>query len=65
MGSGAGDGAGGERGTGTYIHPYRTRDSLRVVGEVEDWEGHSLEVLRGMLDHLAQLREQGLDVIED
>ncbi len=44
---------------------YRTREPLRVVGEVEDWEGHSPEVLKGMLDHLAQLREQGLDVIED
>jgi hypothetical protein len=44
---------------------YRTRGPLRVVGEVEEWEGHSPEVLRGMLNHLAQLREQGLDVIED
>jgi rifampin ADP-ribosylating transferase len=32
---------------------------------VQDWEGHSPEVLTGMLDRLALLREQGLDVIED
>jgi rifampin ADP-ribosylating transferase len=32
---------------------------------VRDWQGHEPEVVRGMLDHLAQLREQGLDVIED
>ena len=44
---------------------YRTRHPLRVVGEVDDWEGHDPEVVKGMLDHLAQLREQGLDVIED
>src|SRR3954468_6112001 len=44
---------------------YRTRHPLRVVGEVDSWEGHDPEVLMGMLDHLAQLREQGLDVIED
>jgi hypothetical protein len=54
-----------KRFPGNPTQSYRTRDSLRVVGEVEDWEGHSPEVLQGMLDHLAQLREQGLDVIED
>jgi rifampin ADP-ribosylating transferase len=36
-----------------------------VVSEVEDWVGHSPEAVRGMLDRLALLREQGLDVIED
>ncbi|MFN8195049.1 MAG: NAD(+)--rifampin ADP-ribosyltransferase [Nocardioidaceae bacterium] len=29
------------------------------------WVGHTPEVLQGMLDSLARLREQGLDVIED
>jgi rifampin ADP-ribosylating transferase len=32
---------------------------------VETWAGHAPEVLKGMLDHLALIREQGLDVIED
>ncbi|WP_182527192.1 NAD(+)--rifampin ADP-ribosyltransferase [Nocardioides dongkuii] len=50
---------------GNPTRSYRTRDPLRVVGEVEDWEGHSPEVLQTMLDNLARLREQGLDVIED
>ena len=54
-----------KRFTGNPTESYRTREPLRVIGEVEDWEGHSPEVLREMLDHLAQLREQGLDVIED
>lgn len=44
---------------------YRTRHPLRVVAELEEWEGHDPEVLQGMLDNLARLREQGLDVIED
>jgi rifampin ADP-ribosylating transferase len=30
-----------------------------------DNDGHDPEVLKGMLDDLARLREQGLDVIED
>jgi hypothetical protein len=54
-----------KRYPGNRTESYRTRDALRVVGEVEDWQGHSPEVIQGMLDHLAQLREQGLDVIED
>lgn len=55
-----------KRFPGNVTQSYRTRDPLRVVGEVEDWEGHSPEVLQQMLDHLAQLREQGLDdLIED
>jgi hypothetical protein len=54
-----------KRFPGNPTQSYRTRSPLRVVGEVESWEGHDPEVLKGMLDHLAQLREQGLDVIED
>jgi rifampin ADP-ribosylating transferase len=50
---------------GNPTQSYRTRHPLRVVGEVDSWEGHDPEVLKGMLDRLALLREQGLDVIED
>ncbi|HEY3546715.1 MAG TPA: NAD(+)--rifampin ADP-ribosyltransferase [Propionicimonas sp.] len=54
-----------KRFPGNPTESYRTRHALRVVAEVEDWQGHAPEVLKTMLDHLAQLREQGLDVIED
>jgi rifampin ADP-ribosylating transferase len=54
-----------KRFAGNPTQSYRTRDPLRVVAEVDGWQGHDPEVLTGMLDHLAQLREQGLDVIED
>jgi hypothetical protein len=54
-----------KRFPGNVTQSYRTRQPLRVVGEVTDWEGHDPEVLKGMLDRLALLREQGLDVIED
>lgn len=50
---------------GNPTRSFRTRHPLRVVGEVEDWEGHPPEVLEGMLASLARLREAGLDVIED
>jgi len=54
-----------KRFLGNVTQSYRTRHPLRVVGELDSWEGHDPEVLKGMLDHLALLREQGLDVIED
>jgi rifampin ADP-ribosylating transferase len=54
-----------KRFPGNVTQSYRTRHPLRVVGEVDSWEGHDPEVLKGMLDRLALLREQGLDVIED
>ena len=54
-----------KRFPGNPTQSYRTRHPLRVVAELESWQGHAPEVLEGMLDHLAQLREQGLDVIED
>jgi hypothetical protein len=54
-----------KRFPGNPTQSYRTRHPLRVVAELENWPGHAPEVLNGMLDHLAQLREQGLDVIDD
>lgn len=54
-----------KRFPGNPTQSYRTTAPLRVVGELDEWEGHSPEVINGMLDHLAQLREQGLDIIED
>ena len=50
---------------GNITQSYRSRHPLRVIGEVESWEGHAPEVLQGMLDNIERLRAQGLDVIED
>jgi hypothetical protein len=54
-----------KRFPGNPTESYRTRSPLRVVGEVDDWTGHEPEVLTAMLDGLARLRDQGLDLIED
>ncbi len=54
-----------KRFPGNPTQSYRTQHALRVIDELRDWQGHEPDVLKGMLDHLAQLREQGLDVIED
>jgi rifampin ADP-ribosylating transferase len=54
-----------KRFPGNVTRSYRTRHALRVVDEIRTWEGHDPEVLQAMLDNLARLREQGLDIIED
>jgi hypothetical protein len=51
---------------GNVTASYRTRDPLRVVGEVEHWVGHSSERLQEMRDGLARLKSEGRDeIIED
>ena len=54
-----------KRFPGNPTHSFRTRDPLRVVGEVVNWVGHSPEKLQAMRDGLVALREQGATVIED
>ncbi|HEX5420998.1 MAG TPA: NAD(+)--rifampin ADP-ribosyltransferase [Gammaproteobacteria bacterium] len=50
---------------GNVTKSYRTRAPLRVTGEVTDWQGHSAEQLKAMLDGLARLRVLGIEAIED
>lgn len=54
-----------KRFPGNPTRSYRTKDPLRVIGEVEEWQGHPPEVLQGMLDALDDLRRKGLAIIED
>ncbi len=49
---------------GNPTKSYRTREPLRVTGEVEDWQGHSPDQLKAMKDHLERLREQGIEAID-
>jgi rifampin ADP-ribosylating transferase len=50
---------------GNRTRSYRTREPLRIVEEVADWEGHPPEVLEHMLDNLAKLNEQGTQAINE
>lgn len=50
---------------GNPTRSYRTREPLRIVGEVLDWEGHSPEVLQNMLDNLKKLKELGIEAINE
>lgn len=50
---------------GNPTRSYRTRDPLRVIGEVPEWQGHPPEQLQAMKDHLERLRQMGIEAIED
>lgn len=54
-----------QRFPGNPTRSYRTRDPLRVLGEVTEWEGHPPEVLQQMRDHLAELERQGIEAINE
>jgi rifampin ADP-ribosylating transferase len=45
---------------GNPTRSYRTREPLRIVGEVSDWEGHAPEVIQNMLDNIAKLKSLGI-----
>ncbi len=50
---------------GNITRSYRSRHPFLVVGEVVDWQGHSPERLKQMLDRVEELRQQGVEAIED
>lgn len=54
-----------KRFPGNPTKSYRSREPLRVTGELTDWEGHSAEVLQEMKDHLERLKQLGIEAIDD
>jgi len=54
-----------KRFPGNPTRSYRSRDPLRVVGEVTEWIRHSPEEIQAMLAGLARLRAGGRDVVQD
>lgn len=54
-----------KRFPGNPTRSYRTREPLRVVAEILDWEPHSPEVLQDMRDHLEEARRAGIEAIND
>jgi hypothetical protein len=50
---------------GNPTKSYRTKDPLKVVGEVTNWTGHAPEALQAMKDHVERLRQQGVEAFDD
>ncbi len=49
---------------GNPTRSYRTKEALRVVGEVKEWTGHPPDVLQAMKDNIQRLKEQGIEAID-
>ena len=50
---------------GNPTKSYRSREPLRVMGEVTDWQGHSPEALKAMREMVERARQQGIEAIDD
>jgi rifampin ADP-ribosylating transferase len=50
---------------GNPTKSYRSREPLRVSGEVTDWQGHSQEQLQAMKEGLDQVKQRGAKPIDD
>ena len=54
-----------KRFPGNPTKSYRSRNPFRIIGEVTDWTGHSPERLKEMHDHLENLKQRGVEAIEE
>ena len=54
-----------KRFRGNPTKSYRSRSPFRVIGEVTDWKGHSADELKEMHDHLENLKQRGIEAIEE
>jgi rifampin ADP-ribosylating transferase len=54
-----------KRFPGNPTRSFRSREPLRVVGELADWVGHPPEKLQAMRDGLDAMQRQGAAQIED
>lgn len=50
---------------GNPTKSYRSIHPFRVVGEVTNWQGHSTEQVNVMKKHTQQLKEQGVDSLNN
>ena len=54
-----------KRFPGNPTKSYRSREPVRIAGEVKEWQGHAPEQLRAMKDHLERLKQQGVEAVDD
>lgn len=50
---------------GNPTKSYRSTHPFKVVGEVTIWQGHPIEQVKVMKDHLEKLKEQGINSLND
>jgi Rifampin ADP-ribosyl transferase len=50
---------------GNPTKSYRSREPLRVTGEVAEWQRHSPEALKAMKDRVEEAKRLGIEAIDD
>src|SRR4051794_4764278 len=50
---------------GNPTKSYRSKQPVRVIGEITEWQGHSPDALKTMHEHLARLKELGVEAVDD
>lgn len=53
-----------QRFPGNPTLSYRSREPLRIIGEVAAWQGHSPEQLKDMRENLERMKAQGIEAID-
>jgi rifampin ADP-ribosylating transferase len=54
-----------QRFPGNPTRSYRTREPVRVIDEIDDWEPHPAAAVAAMLDNLERLRAEGVEAINE
>ena len=54
-----------KRFPGNPTQSFRSVEPFKVVGEVTVWQSHPAEQVKSMKEHLAKLKEQGIDSLND
>lgn len=54
-----------QRFRGNPTKSFRSREPLRVTGEVAEWQGHSFEAIEAMKEGLARLAKLGVEPLDD
>ncbi len=54
-----------QRFRGNPTKSFRSRQPLRVTGEVTEWQGHAPAIIQAMKDGLARLAQQGVEPMDD
>lgn len=50
---------------GNPTKSYRSTHPFKVVGEVTVWQGHQIEQVKTMKEHIERLKEQGINSLND
>lgn len=50
---------------GNPTKSYRSTQPFKIVGEVTAWQRHPAEQIKAMKDHLAKLKERGINSLND